>query len=48
MEIIETKSGHVQILGQLALLADSFIMPEEALRLVPEARPAARPSGSAS
>ena len=36
MEMIETKSGHGRILGQLALLADSFIVPEEALRLVPE------------
>jgi len=32
MEMIETKSGHGRILGQLALLADSFIVPEEALR----------------
>ena len=36
MEIIETKSGHGRILRQLALLADSFVVPEEALRLVPE------------
>jgi hypothetical protein len=36
MEVIETKSGHGQIRGQLALLADSFIVPEKALRLVPE------------
>jgi hypothetical protein len=33
---METQSGHGQILGQLALLADSFILPEEALRLLPE------------
>jgi hypothetical protein len=36
MEILETKSGHRRILRQLALLADSFAVPEEALCLVPE------------
>jgi hypothetical protein len=36
MEMSETISGMGRILGQLTLLADSFIVPEEALRLVPE------------